>query len=446
MTLLHAPPVRALLRGVGCLSDRTTGSIRHVDITLDHGRIAAIVEAGAGRPASPGAPIIDASGLLCLPGLVDMHVHLREPGQTHKETLRSGTQAAARGGFTYVACMPNTRPVLDSADTLRDLRRRIAEDAVIGVGIIAAVTVGSAGEELTDFAALKAAGAVALSDDGRGIQRAGVMRAALRRAGEVGLPIFAHCEDESLSSGGVLHEGHAAHDRCLVGIPAESESVHVARDIVLSERTAAQYHVCHLSCAQSLRLVREAKARGLPITCEVTPHHLLLSDADIVGDDGNFKMNPPLRTAEDRQALLDGLMDGSVDAIATDHAPHTPTEKSRGLGQAPFGVIGLETAFPLLYTRLVEPGLLSLARLVDLLSAVPARLLRIPVPALTVGGEANLTVVDLHSTRPICDAELRSKSRNTPFMSQPVRGWPVCTIAGGRLAYSELPMLPVEEM
>lgn len=447
MTLLHTMPATAVLRGAAILRGKgEPQSLHPVDITLDSGRITAIAEAGAALLPKAGTPIVDVSGLLCLPGLVDMHVHLREPGQTHKETLRTGTQAAARGGFTYVACMPNTRPVLDCADTLRELRRRIAEDAVIGVGVIAAVTLGSAGEELTDFAALKAAGAVALSDDGRGIQRASVMRAALRRAGEVGLPLFAHCEDESLSHGGVIHEGAAAHDRCLIGIPSESESAHVARDLVLAEHTAARYHVCHLSSAQSLRLVREAKARGQAVTCEVTPHHLLLRDADILGDDGNYKMNPPLRSEEDRQALIQGLIDGTVDAIATDHAPHTPTEKARGLQQAPFGVIGLETALPLLYTRLVEPGLLSLSRLLALLSSAPAQLLRLPPPTIQVGVEANLTLVDLHTTRPICDAELRSKSRNTPFMSQPVRGWPVCTVAGGRVVYSELPTLPVEEI
>lgn len=447
VTLFHATPATALLRGATILRGTSSQpALAAVDITLCAGRITAIAEAGSGALPQPTARIVEAGGLLCLPGLVDMHVHLREPGQTHKETLRTGTQAAARGGFTYVACMPNTRPVLDSTETLRELRQRIAEDAVIGVGIIAAVTQGSAGEELTDFAALKAAGAVALSDDGRGIQRASVMRAALRRAGEVGLPLFAHCEDESLSHGGVIHEGCAAIDRCLIGIPAESESAHVARDIVLAERTSARYHVCHLSCAQSLRLVREAKARGQAVTCEVTPHHVLLCDANILGDDGNYKMNPPLRSEDDRSALVAGLIDGTVDAIATDHAPHTPTEKARGLLQAPFGVIGLETALPLLYTRLVEPGLLSLARLVQLLSTGPAHLLRIPAPSLQVGSEANLTLVDLHTTRPICDAELRSKSRNTPFMSQSVRGWPVCTVAGGRVVYSELSTFPVEEI
>lgn len=420
--------------------------LRRVDITLQDGVIAALCDSGSDSAAAqPGKRVIDAGGLVALPGLVDMHVHLREPGQTHKETLRTGTQAAARGGFTFVACMPNTSPVLDSAAEVSALRRRIREEAVVAVGIIAAVTRGSRGEELTDFAALKDAGAIALSDDGRGIQRASIMRAALHRAGEIGLPLLAHCEDESLAHGGVINEGAAARDRCLLGIPAEAESAHVARDLVLAERSAARYHVCHLSCEQSLRLVRAAKLRGQAVTCEVTPHHLLLTDLDIAGDDANYKMNPPLRTPADRQALLAGLCDGTVDAIATDHAPHAPDEKARGLLHAPFGVIGLETAFALLYTSLVETGLLSLSCLVHLLSDGPAQLLGLHSGGLRPGAAANLTLVDLHAARPIASSELRSKSRNTPFMQRVVRGWPVCTFARGRVAYSEIQNLAAQD-
>lgn len=448
MSTLAKGDTPVVLRGVSILSDGPEDrSTVRVDLTVQRGRITAIDDPPRAQPSTArGSGDIDADGLLCLPGLVDMHVHLREPGQTHKETLRSGTQAAARGGFTFVACMPNTRPVLDSADVLRELHARIRADACVRVGIVAAITMGSQGDQLTDFVALKGAGAIALSDDGRGIQRASVMRLALQRAGEVGLPIFAHCEDESLSQGGVLHEGPTAVDRCLVGIPAESESAHVARDILLAEQTRAHYHVCHISCAQSLRLVREAKARGQSVTCEVTPHHLLLCDQDVRGDDANFKMNPPLRSPMDRAALLAGLGDGTIDAIATDHAPHTPAEKARGLALAPFGVIGLETAFPLLYTHLVERDHLSLARLVHLLSTGPAHLLRQPAPSLRIGGPANLTLVDLQTTRSIDEGELRSKSRNTPFLLQRVRGWPVCTIADGRVVFSELGQLPVADL
>lgn len=437
----HGAPL--LLRGAAVVAADRPSPL--VDLLVEGERIAAVRESGAGAAVPPQTRVLDASGLLLLPGLIDMHVHLREPGQTHKETLLTGTQAAARGGFTYVACMPNTRPVLDSAEELYALRRRIEEEAVVEVGIVAAVTRGQSGEELTDFAALKAAGAVALSDDGRGIQRASVMRAALKRGREVGLPIFAHCEDESLSGGGVIHEGPAAVDRCLIGIPAESESAHVARDLVLAEALGARYHVCHLSSAQSLRLVREAKARGQAVSCEVTPHHLLLSDADILGDDANFKMNPPLRTAADREALLIGLLDGTVDAIATDHAPHTESEKARGLASAPFGVIGLETAFPLLYTSLVETGRLPLSRLVWLLSTGPARLLGLAAPELVPGSSADLTLVDLKTARSIGRAELRSKSSNTPFLNRQARGWPVLTLSRGRIAYADPQILTALE-
>lgn len=432
-----------LLRGASILSDDDRVPLRPVDLIIRDGTIAELCDAGQ---ASPTGRMIDAAGLVALPGLVDMHVHLREPGQTHKETLPTGTRAAARGGFTFVACMPNTSPVLDSALLLQELRRRITEEAVIEVGIIAAVTLGSRGEELTDFAALKRAGAIGFSDDGRGVQSAAVMRRALQQAAAAGLPLLAHCEDESLAGGGVLNEGPAAADRCLLGIPAEAESAHVARDLVLAERSSAHYHVCHLSCEQSLRLVRAAKLRGQAVSCEVTPHHLLLTDADIENDDANYKMNPPLRAAADRAALLAGLVDGTVDAIATDHAPHTPAEKSRGLKGAPFGVIGLETAFPLLYTHLVEPGLITLPRLVQLLTSGPAKILGLPRGGLRAGVAADLTLVDLHAARPIAEPELRSKSRNTPFLHRVVRGWPLCTIAGGRVAYSEIPHLPSQDV
>ncbi len=429
---------RLLIRSAQTLRD---GVPTQIDLQVASGEITALAAAGS-LATAPGDTVIDASGLFLSPGFVDIHVHLREPGQSHKETVGSGTRAAARGGFTRIACMPNTRPVLDSADSLRQLRQRIAEDAVVSVDVIAAVTLGSAGEELTDFAALKSAGAVALSDDGRGIQRASVMRRALQRAAGVGLPVLAHCEDESLSHLGVIHEGEAARDRCLVGIPSEAEAVHVARDIVLAAQSGAHYHVCHLSCAQSLNLVRDAKARGLRVTCEVTPHHLLLSDSDIVGDDANFKMNPPLRTEADRQALVVGLRDGSIDAIATDHAPHTPSEKARGLASAPFGVIGLETAFPLLYTELVLRGLLSLPQLLRLLTVGPAALLSRPVPTLTVGSAADLVLIDLAMTRTVSEEELRSRSRNTPLIHRVLRGWPVLTLSQGRVAFSSLATLP----
>lgn len=428
--------ISLLIRSAQRTSD-PDGRSSATDILIRDGWIAAI-SADSPLPSVPGVPELDARHCAVSTGFFDLHVHLREPGQSHKETITTGTRAAARGGFTRIACMPNTRPVLDDPDTLRMLSARLSEEAVISVDVIAAVTHGSQGEALTDFAALARAGAMALSDDGRGIQRASVMRLALAEAAKVGLPIFAHCEDESLSQKGVIHEGVTAHDRCLIGIPSESEAVHVARDIVLAEQSGAHYHVCHLSSAQSLQLVRDAKHRGLRVTCEVTPHHLLLCDHDIVGDDGNFKMNPPLRTKADREALVAGLSDGSIDVIATDHAPHTVSEKSRGLLHAPFGVIGLETAFPLLYTELVLRGQLTLSRLLDLLALRPYTLMNRKPPQLAVGQPADLVLLDLQTARPVTASELRSRSSNTPFFHRMLRGWPVLTLASGRVAYSGL--------
>lgn len=424
-----------LLQGATVLT--AAGAPRAVDLRITGEIIAAIEPAGALLPLE-GERVVPARGRLCTPGFVDLHVHLREPGQPDKETLRSGTEAAARGGFTRIVCMPNTRPVLDSAEQVQALYRRIADEAVIPVHVIAAITVGSQGVQLTDFAALKAAGAVALSDDGRGVQRADVMRAALRAGARVGLPILAHCEDETLSAGGALNEGPAAFDRCLVGIPAEAEVAHVARDLVLAEAAGAHYHVCHMSCAASAQLLREAKARGARVSCEVAPHHLVLTDAEIRGDDARYKMNPPLRSAADRDALIAALCDGTIDAIATDHAPHTEAEKARGLVLAPFGIIGLETAFPLLYTHLCEERGVPLHRILHLLGRGPAALLGLECGELAVGRRADLVLLDLETVRTVTARELRSRSRNTPFLDRPLRGWPVLTLAGGRPVFEDL--------
>lgn len=424
-----------LIRGVTILS--ASGAPRAVDLRIAGGTLAEIARARTLALVSQER-VVEGDGLLCCPGFVDIHVHLREPGQSEKETLRTGSEAAARGGFTRLACMPNTRPVLDSPESVRDLYLRIAREALVPVHVIAAITRGSEGQELTDFAALKAAGAVAISDDGRGVQRADVMRAALHAAAAVGLPIFAHCEDESLSAGGAVNEGMAAESRCLLGIPAESEVAHVARDLALAERSGARYHVCHMSCADSARLIREARRRGVRASCEVAPHHLLLADADIPGDEARFKMNPPLRSAADRDALIEALLDGTVDAIATDHAPHTEEEKARGLKLAPFGVIGLETAFPLLYTHLCEERGVPLGRILHLLSRGPAELLGLPYSTIRIGARADLVLLDLETEREVSSRELRSKGRNTPFMGRRLRGWPVLTLSAGRPVFEAL--------
>lgn len=424
-----------LIKGATILT--RSGAPRAVDLRIAGSTIAELARAGTLVPAAQER-VLSGEGRLCVPGFVDIHVHLREPGQPEKETLRTGSEAAARGGFTRLVCMPNTRPVLDSAESVRELYRRIEREAVLPIHVIAAITRGSEGRELTDFAALKTAGAVALSDDGRGVQRADVMRAALRAAALCGLPIFAHCEDESLSAGGAVNEGPAAESRCLLGIPAESEVAHVARDLALAERSGARYHVCHMSCAESARMVRAARRRGVRVSCEVAPHHLLLTDADIPGDDACFKMNPPLRSREDREALIEALCDGTVDAIATDHAPHTPEEKARGLKLAPFGVIGLETAFPLLYTHLCEARDVPLSRILHLLGRGPAELLGLPYDPIAVGARADLVLLDLETERPVTPRELRSKARNTPFLNRMLRGWPVLTLAAGRPVFEEI--------
>ncbi|GAB7388065.1 dihydroorotase [Bacillaceae bacterium] len=412
------------------------GRLVDVDVYVEDGKIRAIDSPQRVEGALSGnAEVVDLRGKLVLPGLIDMHVHLREPGFEGKETIRTGTLAAAKGGFTTVACMPNTRPVTDNAELVAWIRRKAAEEGSVRVLPIAAITVREKGEELTDFAALKKAGAVGLSDDGVGVQNSRLMKEAMEKAAALGLPIIAHCEDDALARGGVVHAGSFAQKYGLKGIPGEAEAVQIARDIVLAEATGVHYHVCHISSAQSVRLVREAKARGLKVTAEVTPHHLLLCDEDIPGLDANFKMNPPLRGREDRQALLEGLRDGTIDIIATDHAPHTDEEKAKGMERAPFGVVGLETAFPLLYTHLVLQGIITLRELIDSLTRKPAELFGLSGGKLEPGAAADLTVVDLEEERTVDPEEFASKGKNTPFAGWKLKGWPVLTAVGGRIVW-----------
>ena len=426
--------MKAVLLKNGRLLDPATGDLVDADIRVEGGKIAAM---GSDLSRS-GSEVIDLKGRLVLPGLIDLHVHLREPGFEWKETIATGTRAAARGGFTAVACMPNTRPVADSPEVIRRIRETAEREGAVRVLPIGAITRGERGRELTDMAALKEAGAVAVSDDGVGIQDSRVMRDAMRMAASLGLPLVAHCEDDSLAAGGSVHDGEFAARHGLKGIPGEAESVHVARDILLAEATGVHYHVCHISDANSVRLVREAKRRGQRVTAEVTPHHLLLCDEDIPGPDPDYKMNPPLRTRRDRAALIKGLKDETIDIIATDHAPHTPEEKGEGMERAPFGIVGLETAFPLLFTHLVLTGELSLGCLADLLTRRPARLFGLPWGELTVGGDADLTVIDLEEERAIDPDAFLSKGRNTPFAGWRVKGWPVLTLVAGRAVWDGL--------
>lgn len=411
------------------------------DILLQGNRICQI----ASYIEDAEAEVIDLDGKIVSPGLIDLHVHLREPGFEQKETIKTGTQAAARGGFTTVACMPNTNPVTDSAEIVQQILQKAAREGYARVLPIGAITIGEKGLELADYVSLKKAGVVALSDDGVGVQNSRIMKQAMRQANQLQLPIVAHCEEESLlEKDACVHDGQFAVRYQLTGIPGEAESIHVARDILLAEDVGVHYHVCHISSEQSVRLVREAKARGQKVTAEVTPHHLLLCEEDIPGPDPMYKMNPPLRAKSDQLALIEGLLDGTIDIIATDHAPHTVEEKRKSMAHAPFGVVGLETAFPLLYTHLVCSGKLSLAALIDKMTKKPAELFGLPWGELAVGKAADLTVIDLEKEQTIDSASFLSKGKNTPFQGWKVKGWPVLTIMDGRITWQD-PELKVGE-
>jgi len=367
-----------------------------------------------------------------------MHVHLREPGQEHKETIATGTAAAVAGGFTAVACMPNTSPVNDNAGVTNYMLKKAAEASLARVYPIGAVSRGQAGEQLADIAELRAAGCVAITDDGRPVATAMLMRRALEYASMFDMPIIEHCEEQTLKGDGVAHEGFHASALGLRGIPGEAESIMALRDISLAELTRGAVHIAHMSARQTLDAVRYGKSRGVRVTCEVTPHHFVLTDEMLrapVAYDTNVKMNPPLRDAADRDAMVAGIADGSVDAIATDHAPHHADEKHVEFDHAPFGITGLETAVSLAFDRLVHAGVISLARLVALLSVNPARILKVPGGSLAEGAPADLSILapDLRVT--VSAATMRSKSRNTPFDGWTLRGGVAATIVGGRVVY-----------
>jgi dihydroorotase len=406
---------------------------RVADLAVAGDTIAAI---GPDLPASPGAVVIDASGLLVLPGLCDMHVHLREPGEEDKETVATGVAAAVAGGFTDVACMPNTKPALDDQSRVRFVRERARAAGLARVHVIAAVTQGREGTQLTEMSELRLAGAVGFSDDGTPVRNAEIMRRALEYGKMVQAPIIDHCEDQELAANGVMNEGRVATELGLLGIPAAAEDVMIARDLLLAELTGAHVHIAHLSTRGGVELVRQAKARGVRVTAEVTPHHLVLTDEAVRRYDPNTKMNPPLRTSADVLALRAGLKDGTIDAIASDHAPHTDYEKELEFDRAPFGVVGLETAFPLMLTELVDKGVLDLSGLVKVMSLAPRRILGLPGGVLAAGAPADLTLVDPEARWQVDPARFRSKSRNTPFAGFRLRGEVVATIVGGRQVYA----------
>ncbi|HEY9581358.1 MAG TPA: dihydroorotase, partial [Savagea sp.] len=380
---------------------------------------------------------VDGGGKLLSPGFIDIHVHLREPGGEHKETIETGTHAAAKGGFTTVCAMPNTRPVPDTKENLTLVNELIEKNARIRVLPYASITIREAGKELTNFKDLKEHGAFAFTDDGVGVQSAGMMYEAMQQAAELDMAVVAHCEDNSLIYGGAMHEGDKSKEMGIKGIPSICEAVQIARDVLLAEAAGAHYHVCHVSTKESVRAIREAKAAGIHVTAEVTPHHLLLIDEDIPGDDANWKMNPPLRGQEDLEALLEGLEDGTIDFIATDHAPHTDEEKTVGFATAPFGITGFETAFPLLYTKHVQSGRWTTQQLVDWLTKKPADVFNLPYGRLEVGGVADLTLIDLEQERAIDKTTFVSKGKNTPFNGWNCAGWPVMTVFEGEVVWEE---------
>ena len=426
--------MRLIIRN-GRVLDPQTGSDRPADLLLEEGRILAV---GTGLEAGD-ASVLDASGLIVAPGFIDLHVHLREPGQEHKETIESGSRAAARGGFTTICAMPNTSPANDRPEITTLIRERAARIGLARVLPIAAVSAGLAGSELTDMAALAEAGAAAFSDDGRCVQNSGLMRRALERARGLGRPVIDHCEDHALTGGAVMNEGPVSRRLGLAGWPAAAEDIMIARDIILAEMLGASVHIAHLSTAGGVRLVREAKTRGVRVTAEATPHHLLLTDEALSGLDSRFKVNPPLRSAADVEALVAGVADGTVDALATDHAPHAASEKAAGLLRAPFGIVGLETAVSLLLDRLVRPGILPLLRFIGLWTAGPARILGRPdLGRIAPGAVADLTFLDLDKELVVDSAAFLSKGRNTPFDGWALRGAPVRTVFGGRLIPAEV--------
>ncbi len=422
---------RWLIRG-GRVVDPAHGIDGAVDVLIDGDRIAAV---GRDLPLD-GAAVIDVPpGFVVCPGFIDMHVHLREPGQEHKETVATGTAAAVAGGFTAVACMPNTDPINDHSGITNFILKRADEAGLARVYPIGAASRGSLGVELAEIGELKQAGCVGISDDGRPVADALLMRRALEYAGMFGMPVIDHCEDPSLKGDGVAHEGFEASALGLPGIPAAAEEIMVERDIVLAGVTGSAVHIAHMSVRGGVRAVRAGKARGVRVTCEATPHHFTLTDEGLAGYDTSYKMNPPLREAADRDALIEGLADGSIDAIATDHAPHHYDEKAVEFDRAPFGIVGLETAVPLALDRLVHAGRLSLARLVELLSVNPARILRVPGGSLEPGGPADVTILAPDLVVTVQAGAFRSKSHNTPFDGWRLRGAVAATIVGGRPLY-----------
>ncbi|MCL6471615.1 MAG: dihydroorotase [Firmicutes bacterium] len=410
-----------LIRG-GHVVDPANNVDAQLDILIENGRVVAISKDLASKRTAAGAEEIDVSGKIVIPGLVDMHVHLRDPGRTDEETVESGLRAAARGGFTSVACMPNTDPVIDSSSVVEYIKRQAADVGFGNVYPIGAITQGLEGERLSEMGDLIKAGAVAFSDDGKCVMNAQLMRRALEYTKMWDKPVISHAEEANLACGGQIHEGYWSTVLGLKGIPAAAEEIIVARDIILAELTGGRLHIAHLSTAGSLDLVRRAKERGVRVTCEVTPHHLILTDENLKDYDTNLKVNPPLRTKEDLEALRQGLKDGVIDVIASDHAPHARHEKEMEFDYAPFGMIGLETTLGLILTEIVEADVISLSEAIARMSVNPAKILGIPKGSIGVGDIADLVIVDLNAELEVDPTKLESKSVNTPYGGWKLKG------------------------
>ena len=402
------------------------------EIWIENGKIKAI---GEGFSEAEFDEVFDAKGQLITPGLVDVHVHLREPGFTYKETIAAGTKAAARGGFTTVCAMPNLNPVPDTPEKLKQVYDLIKRDAVVKVLQYAPITENLRSEVLVDQEAMIKAGAFAFTNDGVGVQTAGTMYQAMKEAAKNNKALVAHTEDESLLFGGVMHAGDKAKELGLPGILSVTESSQIARDLLLAEATGVHYHVCHVSTKESVRVIRDAKKAGIHVTAEVSPHHLILIDEDIPEDFGFWKMNPPLRGKEDREALIEGLLDGTIDCIATDHAPHGLEEKSKSFLESPFGIVGSETAFQLIYTHFVETNRFTLEQVINWMATKPAEIFQLEAGTLTVGAPADVAVFDIEHSSTIDKKDFLSKGENTPFVGWNVKGETLGTFVDGKLAW-----------
>jgi dihydroorotase len=415
----------------GRVIDPSSDTDRMADVLIVDGVIAEV----APDLSAAGAEEFDAAGMIVSPGFIDMHVHLREPGFEHAETIESGSRAAAAGGFTSICAMPNTKPVNDSATVTSYIVERARRYAAVNVFPIGAITKGSLGEELAAYGAMKAAGAVAISDDGQPVANSRVMRRAMEFARSYDLPIVDHCEDPGLGAGGDMHEGAQSVRWGLRGIPSASEDVMVARDLLLAQVTGARCHIAHISTVNSVAMVDAARRRGLTVTCEATPHHFTLSDRDMAAYDSNYKMKPPLRSPRDRAAIIEGLASGVIDAIATDHAPHPGSEKMQEFERCPFGIIGLETAVALALDELVLPGMITLNRMVELFTSGPERVMRLGRGTLAPGSPGDVTVFSVDREWTYDVNQSCSRSRNSPFHGRTFRGGPMATVVNGQFAW-----------